>query len=94
VNTRRISLGGQTPDPLLDIWLSARIALAPLGIRVDADTLGLWRDMQARGALPFTASGEFRPEVTRRIEDAATLMRASTADEPSESPDAAGPPIR
>jgi hypothetical protein len=86
VNAPRVSFGGADRDPLLEIWRSCRIALAPLGIRVDTDTLALWRDMQARAALPFTASGEFRPDVTRRIAEALELVQASTADEPGAPP--------
>lgn len=73
---------GDGADPLVEVWQAWRLALAPLGIRLGPDTLALWRDLQGHGAAPFTGSGEFRPEVTRRLVEAVALIRASTADEP------------
>lgn len=69
------------PDPLYAVFVALRSALAPLGVRVEPVTLALWRDAQGHGKGPFTASGEFRPEVTRRLVEAVERVRESTADD-------------
>jgi hypothetical protein len=82
VNAPRVSFGAPDPDPLLDIFLVVRDALAPFGIPVDSVVLRIWREFQARGVVAFTGSGEFDPVKVGALEDAVALMRASAADGP------------
>lgn len=79
---------GGHPDPLMDVLVALREAWGPFGIAFPAGVLGLWRELQAQGLSPFTKSGEFDPVAMDRLEEAITLMRASTADIPTPHPEA------
>ncbi len=45
--------GSVQSDPLLELWLRARDALAPFGIQVGREVLALWRDQQNHGHGPL-----------------------------------------
>jgi len=72
-------------DILRDLFAMWRRALLPLGIRVSADLLPIWRDLQAHGAAPFNTVGELRPEVVAELLAAAR----ATAEAAGVAPDCA-----
>lgn len=73
--------GATEPDPLLELWLCARDALAPFGIGVGREVLALWRDQQVHGHGPLmraALSGE-RRQVDELI---AVLRKLVGAEDP------------
>ena len=53
--------GSPQPDPLLEVFIALRAALAPFGIGVGRPVLQLWQEAQERGTAIFVGSGEFDP---------------------------------
>ena len=69
---------GDELDPLLELWLRMRRALAPWGIRVDREHLDLWRDTTAHGHGPLRAAERGD---TRAVEELIALLRLLSGTE-------------
>lgn len=67
-------------DPLHELWLRMRRALAPWGVRIDAEHLSLWRDQATHGQGPIHAAERGQ---TQNVEELIALLRLLTGtDEP------------
>lgn len=65
-------------DPLHELWLRMRRALAPWGVRIDAEHLSLWRDQAAHGQGPIRAAERGQ---TQNIEELIALLRLLSGTE-------------
>lgn len=69
-------------DPLHELWLRMRRALAPWGVRIDAEHLSLWRDQAAHGQGPIRAAERGQ---TQNVEELIALLRVLTGTEDPQS---------